>query len=173
MSKKPISQRSPKKPEDLHGHCVYTKELADEIIRAISNSTEGLHKLCKKNPHWPVPSTIRDWIHDVEGFATRYARAQMIRADNMIDEILEIADQDALTYHDEHGNTRVDGGHVTKEKLRIDTRKWLAGKFSPRIYGGNYINDDPENDEEQIQQTRKVIQKCMPVKKRKFPKADE
>jgi hypothetical protein len=49
-----------------------------------------------------------------------YARAVRTRAEIMVDEILTISDHDP------------DWGRA---KLRVDTRKWIASKLNPRVYG--------------------------------------
>jgi hypothetical protein len=68
--------------------------------------------------------------------ADQYARAREAQADKMAEDILQIAD-DGLndSYVDEDGNRRTDQDVVARSKLRIDARKWLAGKMAPKKYG--------------------------------------
>jgi hypothetical protein len=54
-----------------------------------------------------------------------YARACDDRADKMADEILEIAD---------NGSNK-DNIIVQRDRLRIDSRKWLLSKLHPKKYG--------------------------------------
>jgi hypothetical protein len=65
-----------------------------------------------------------------------YARAREMRADTLAEQILEIADhkQDD-TYIDGDGNVRTDADVVARARLRVDSRKWLASKMLPKIYG--------------------------------------
>lgn len=75
----------------------------------------------------------------------RYARAREDRAHTLADEILNIADNDAtevllvdgLPMLDENGKAvrLVSNAGVQHAKLRVDTRKWLASKMLPKVYG--------------------------------------
>lgn len=66
----------------------------------------------------------------------QYARAMVLRADKMADDILQIAD-DGLndSYTDENGVVRVNQDVIARSKLRVDARKWLASKMAPKKYG--------------------------------------
>lgn len=70
------------------------------------------------------------------GYADQYARAREAQAEVFAEDILAIAD-DGLndTYTDGDGNIRTDQDVVARSRLRIDARKWLAGKMSPKKYG--------------------------------------
>lgn len=65
-----------------------------------------------------------------------YARAQDARADKLVDEILRISDDASNDYTvDADGNTVVDHENIQRSRLRVDSRKWLAGKMAPKRYG--------------------------------------
>ena len=57
------------------------------------------------------------------------------------EEILEIADDarnDYMEKLDDSGNLlgyTLNGEHVQRSRLRIDTRKWLMSKQNPKVYG--------------------------------------
>ena len=54
----------------------------------------------------------------------------------MADEMMDIADDGRNdTYVDEKGRKKVDWDVVHRSKLRVDTRKWIASKLKPKIYG--------------------------------------
>jgi hypothetical protein len=70
----------------------------------------------------PDEATVRLWARENrEGFYSQYARAIETRMDGHADEILEIADN-------EHGDP-------ARDRLRIDTRKWLMSKIAPKRFG--------------------------------------
>ena len=70
----------------------------------------------------PDERTVRSWaLADVEGFAAQYAHAREIGYQNLADELLEIADNL--------------GGEWGRDRLRVDTRKWLLSKALPKVYG--------------------------------------
>lgn len=114
----------------------YNKEITSEICNTIASSSVGLRRLCKQNSHWPNPDTIYRWLAEHKEFSDQYARAKHFQVGVIIDEILDIADDTAQdTISDEHGNTRYNKEHIHRSRLRIDTRKWLASKLVPKIYG--------------------------------------
>ncbi len=66
----------------------------------------------------------------------QYARAYEARAEVLVEDILTIADDGTNdTYKDDEGNVRVDTDVIARSKLRVEARKWLAGKMSPKKYG--------------------------------------
>jgi hypothetical protein len=40
-----------------------------------------------------------------------------------------------LYYEDDKGNKRVDSGYSQSQRLIADTRKWIACKLIPKVYG--------------------------------------
>ena len=53
-------------------------------------------------------------------------------------EIADDARNDWMSYEDKNSGCeswRLNGEHVQRSRLRIDTRKWLASKLAPKIYG--------------------------------------
>ena len=50
-----------------------------------------------------------------------YARAREKKAETLVDQLLEIADNPT--------------GDFQRDRLRLDTRKWLSSKMFPRFYG--------------------------------------
>jgi hypothetical protein len=70
----------------------------------------------------PDERTVRRWaLDDVEGFAGHYARAREIGYQGMADDLTEIAN--------------AKDGDPARDRLRVDTRKWLLSKALPKIYG--------------------------------------
>lgn len=68
--------------------------------------------------------------------SNQYAQAHTLRADQIFDEIIELADsEDDITYLDKHGNKRIDWGKVQRNKTQIDARKWIIAKMNPKKYG--------------------------------------
>jgi hypothetical protein len=59
-----------------------------------------------------------------------------MQADALFDEALEIADDAAGDWStDKDGKRVLDHEHVQRSRLRVDTRKWAAGKMAPKRYG--------------------------------------
>ena len=119
----------------------YTPELANEICNSIASSSKGTKKLCKENQHWPCQDTLFAWLKNHPEFSEQYARAKRCQIEVFIDEILDIADdssQDEVI--NEQGSVICNSEFIARSRLRIDTRKWLAAKLVPKVYG------TPKND---------------------------
>lgn len=75
--------------------------------------------------------TFIGWVGEDPELAERYTRAREVLVERMAAETLEIADQPVGST--EHGTT--DSGAVQKQRLQVDTRKWLLSKLAPKRYG--------------------------------------
>lgn len=126
----------------------YTDKLADEICDVISCSNKGIKKLCEANENWPHPDTIFLWLKTHKYFSDQYVRAKQLQIEVFIDEILEISDDNTHDYiSTSDGKKVIDHEHVQRARLRIDTRKWLASKLVPKVYGERTPeNNDLEKD---------------------------
>lgn len=69
-------------------------------------------------------ATLHRWTEESEEFRNAYARAREDQAHAIAEEALAIADAEALTSE-----------AVARNRLRVDTRKWMASKLAPRAYG--------------------------------------
>lgn len=125
----------------------YTTALAEEICEAIACDSKGLRRLCNDNEHWPSRSNIYVWLKNHSEFQDLYARAKECQVEALIDEILEIADDSSNDYAiNDEGKLIVNHEHIQRAKLRIDTRKWLAAKLCPRLYGDRLTDKPPVED---------------------------
>lgn len=69
-------------------------------------------------------------MRDDELLAEQYARAREDQADYIAGEVLEIADTEP---------------DPNKARVRIDARKWAAGKLKPKVYGDRIQLDGDMN----------------------------
>lgn len=93
--------------------------------------------------------TFFRWIEDDEDKSKQYARACELRAESMADEILAIADStkdDVIT--DDNGNPVTNHKVIQRDRLRVDTRKWLMSKMMPKKYGERQAIDHTTNGKE-------------------------
>lgn len=119
----------------------FTQELADEICERISEG-ESLRRICLSE-HMPERRTVYSWLMkpEFEGFQHQYTRARELQAENFADEMNDIADDGSNDYMenvDDQGAVigyKLNGEHIQRSKLRIDTRKWIASKLKPKKYG--------------------------------------
>ncbi|WP_415073907.1 hypothetical protein [Legionella sp.] len=76
------------------------------------------------------------WLKDNKDFSDQYARAKQAQIECVVDELLGIADDasnDQIV--DSEGQLHFNSQAVQRARLRIDTRKWLACKLVPKVYG--------------------------------------
>lgn len=118
----------------------YTPELAAKICEAIAGSSKGIERLCKAHKEWPDKSTIMRWVNRHPEFRDQYARAKASQIEAIVDEIIDIADTPPKDHYDTHED-------ISRAKLRIDTRKWLASKLAPKIYGDQKAQHDVDINE--------------------------
>jgi hypothetical protein len=114
----------------------YSNELAEEICAAIASSSKGIKILCQENPHWPNKDSIFTWLKDNKEFSDQYAQAKRLQIECVVDELLEIADDDSKDrIIDTEGQIHFNSQAIQRARLKIDTRKWLACKLVPKVYG--------------------------------------
>ncbi|KTR05013.1 terminase small subunit protein [Aureimonas ureilytica] len=117
----------------------FTEETGDMICERIANG-ESLRAICR-DPDTPAQSTVFKWLASNAAFAEQYARAREAQADALFDEILDIADDgrnDLMEKFDADGaqqGWRENGEVLKRSVLRVDARKWMAGKLQPKKYG--------------------------------------
>lgn len=113
----------------------FSQEVADRICEGIANG-KSLRKLLADDDSLPASSTVFKWLVQNAEFAEQYAHAREAQADSLFDEILEISDDGRNdSYTDEDGNVRTDQDVIARSRLRVDARKWMAGKLKPKKYG--------------------------------------
>ncbi len=114
----------------------YTEAIAVKICRHLAEG-ESLRKI-SKDTAMPAISTVMGWLFDGKhaDFSEQYARARDLQADKLFDEALEIADETSDDWiRAEDGKKILDHEHVQRSRLRVDTRRWAAGKLAPTRYG--------------------------------------
>ena len=124
------------KPKKKGRPSLYTDALAADICRRLAEG-ETLRAICR-DVAMPGKTTVLRWLGDKKNadFRTQYAHAREMQADALFDEALEIADDASGDWAvDKDGKKTLDHEHVQRSRLRVDTRKWAAGKMAPKRYG--------------------------------------
>lgn len=117
----------------------FTQEVFDRICERIADG-ESLRAICA-DEDMPNASTVCRWLAADDGgdLCKQYARSREAQADAIFDEILDIADNAANDWMERNGEDdvgyRVNGEHIQRSRLRIDARRWMAGKLKPKVYG--------------------------------------
>lgn len=130
----------------------YTPDLVEKICSVIATSSEGLAKLHTKYDWFPSKETIFRWKRQYKDFCDRYAQAKRDQAEYLIEEIIEISDFSALDVKiNDNGGLSVDTEILGRSRLRVDTRKWLASKLIPKLYGDKVQNEHSGPDGKPIE----------------------
>lgn len=117
---------------------LYTPELGDKICARLADG-ESLRTICK-DPDMPCKSTVFTWLRTIPEFRANYGVAKVECADAYIEEIIDIADDGTNDWMVANGKAgelayKLNGEHIQRSRVRIDTRKWIASKMNPKKYG--------------------------------------
>ncbi len=129
---------------------LYSKELAELICKRVATTTFGLARLCATYEDMPAKITVNEWRYKYADFAAQYAQAKLTQADLLAEEMLDIADDGTNDWMESFGDEgeigyKLNGEHVQRSRLRIDTRKFLAAKLLPKAYGDKVGEEKTEN----------------------------
>ena len=142
-NKKPQKNTRARRPTKL------TDNLRKKILNKISDGY-SVRKLCADRKY-PTRDMFYKWIREDASFAEDYEKATQYRADFLADEILEIADDDLGDFDvrdlDDETIAKIDQIRLARAKVKIDARKWIAAKMSPKKYGNNVkVESDNKHD---------------------------
>ena len=86
-------------------------------------------------------TTILKWVALDPSKSEMYARAREDRSDFLFDEIVAISDETPVVarYQDNEMVLVLDAAAVSRNRLRVDARKWAASKLKPRVYGNKLV----------------------------------
>jgi len=115
------------------------KITADKVFNEMRQGLSA-YKACLKVG---VPqSTLNHWLNDDAELAADYARAREELHEFIAAEIVAIAD--APVPSNEKGG--LDPGAIQKQRLQVDTRKWLLSKLAPKKFGDKIeVSGDADN----------------------------
>lgn len=137
--------------------CGFHPEIGDLIVGMMSSGM-SLREVCRQLGTSPNVATVLRWVamgdqpdadEALRIFRDQYARAMDARAHHIFDEMIEIAEnsgggvrvktkqvRDALGCPLGPAEvTEIRGDVVDRDKLRIDTRKWVLARMNPKKYG--------------------------------------
>jgi hypothetical protein len=121
----------------------YTQDITSKICERIADG-ESLRSICSEEG-MPDKATVFRWLAVHEAFRDQYARARETQADSLFDEILAIADDGSNDWMlRKRGDSEAwveNGEAIRRSQLRVDARKWMAGKLQPKKYGDKIVNE--------------------------------
>lgn len=179
-----LSERSPQQPVE---DAVETRKARRARFEAwVADADAAINELCEyvleggfnghlagfcRDKRFPYNSVL-NWVNESGPRAAMYARAREDRSDALAEETLDLAatdcsvpimgdvekvvDGELKILHVEVGR-KVDNGKVNHLKLQVDTRKWLASKLKPKVFGdklelGGQVDVKNVSDEALVQQ---------------------
>lgn len=125
----------------------YNEEIGAFICAEIAEG-KSLRSVINGNDHTPAMSTVFKWLSAHKQFSEQYATARSAQADALFEEVLDIADEKEYTtkMNGEDMQVVFDSVAVARNRLRVDARKWMAGKLRPKKYGEKLeLSGDSEN----------------------------
>jgi hypothetical protein len=114
---------------------IYSEELIDTICERLATG-ESLRSVCRDD-EMPAMASVFKWLRENRSFSEQYAKAKEESADALVEDMLDIADNQAGQEVEIDGKlvSVKDGPSVAHARLRVDTRKWAASKLKPKKYG--------------------------------------
>lgn len=121
---------------------------------------ESLSKICEDEA-MPDRQTVYRWREAYPELRDRYARAREALMDFYADQIVMLAYDDTKDTMNDGNKLVANHAAVARDRLKVDTLKWIMSKLSPRQYGdGNQIlNKDGLTREEAMDQIGAPITK--------------
>jgi hypothetical protein len=117
----------------------YKTEIANEICEWLM-SGKSLRSYCDQPGKTPF-TTVLGWLRDDgnEEFRTKYAHAREMQAEVLADELKDIADQN-----------KPDQLVLAHDKMKIETRQWIASKLLPKKYGNKLEFEDVSKNQRKL-----------------------
>lgn len=108
---------------------LFSKDVAAAICERLAQG-ESLDRICD-DPGMPAAATVRKWAGEGrEGFDADYARARAIGYEKYADEVIAISDAPCMG-----ADGYADNGLVQKQRLQVESRKWMLSKMLPKQFG--------------------------------------
>lgn len=112
---------------------IKTSELLDRICEGIALGKSARTMCVEVGISQRV---LWNWLNTDEQFMQQYAKAKELSADVHFEAIIDIADDvtNDLTVT-EDGREVTNHEAIARSRLRVDARKWVAARLSPKKYG--------------------------------------
>ena len=142
-----------KKPEGRP--TIYSLELSDSICSRLAQG-ESMRSVSRDNS-MPCMATMFRWLRLKPEFLEHYERAKEESADALVDEMIDIADDgvndwmEKLDKNQQPVGWQLNGEHVQRSRLRLDTRKWIASRLKAKKYGDKIENTVLGDEEKPLQ----------------------
>lgn len=126
---------------------------------------ESVKTICKSDD-MPASSTIYLWLQQHKDFLEKYEKAALERGWALAEESIEIADNGTNDWMERQSTSEkgagvntgwvLNGEHVQRSRLRVDTRKWFAARLNPKRLGDKVVNEHSGPDGGAIQTVTEI-----------------
>ena len=112
---------------------------------------ESLKSICKRN-YYPSHVTVLSWLQKYPEFLNQYTHAREVQQEFYLDEMFAIADDasndwmERFNKEEECVGWQINGEHVNRSRLRIDTRKWVMERMAAKKYAPKKNIDHTSSD---------------------------
>jgi hypothetical protein len=132
---KALKAKPKKQPKVMGRPTGYTTAIGKTICERMCKG-ESLLQITR-DPKMPSRSMVMRWVNDKnkKDFRDNYMESRELLHDYWAEEQLDIADDGTNDWMERNGTESVNGEHIQRSRLRIDTRKWLLSKLAARKYG--------------------------------------
>ena len=113
---------------------LYDREEITALVCAQIAEGKSLRSILDHDDKLPSVRTFLDWMGEAPALATQYAQARGVGYQLLADEIVAIADENYTTAEDGK-RERLSNEAIARNRLRVDTRKWMLSKMLPKMYG--------------------------------------
>jgi len=155
LVKTPICSESEKKIRTYKKHerlsaRKYDRHAITAMVCAQIAQGKSLRSILDADEKLPTVRSFLDWMGADGELAIQYAHARQTQYELLADEIVSIADENYTT--DEHGvRERLSSEAIQRNRLRVDTRKWMLAKMLPKVYGDKLQTEHTGKDGGPIQ----------------------
>lgn len=115
----------------------------------------SIEKAAKSVGVWE--STIYGWLKADKEFHELYTHAREKQADRLVEQMIDISDDVANDLISDQNGQRVNQEVIARSRLRVETRKWIASKMRPKVYGDSTKIDANVQSIVQIAATQEEI----------------
>lgn len=113
---------------------MFTQAIADGVLELLATG-KSLRKSAAEAG--TSEGTVYRWLELNPQFAEEYARVRACAYRMLADEIIEISDEAEVEAKYQGDDVKLDlsATAVARNRLRVDSRKWMLSKMLPKVYG--------------------------------------
>ena len=124
------------------------EEITALVCSEIANG-KSLRSILEGDDNLPSVPTFLDWVLASPELAEHYAHARQLSYQLLADDLVSISDENYTTV--DGVKERLSSEAIQRNRLRVDTRKWMLSKMLPRLYGDKLQTEHTGKDGGPIQ----------------------